>query len=136
MTNQTNNMVYASNRARALLMKTNLELVINPDNISRSSFVLASELGPGTGQRHQHERDQVIYADWGVMTVTTSKGRWVVTPHSGVWVPGGVSHQVIRKSRVHLSTLYGSKSTQPDSQICHVVSITPLLKSLLKGNTK
>lgn len=112
-------------------MKQTSEAVIDPDRVIRPTFVLASELRPGTGQTHQHARSQLIYADAGVMVVASNKGRWVVTPRSGVWVPGGVNHQVIRKTPIHLSTLYMPSPTEHKAPACRVISISPLLKALL-----
>lgn len=105
--------------------------IINPDEVPRSVFVLASTLDTGVGQLHKHKRNQLIYADIGCMTVATEKGRWVVTPHNGVWVPAGISHRVIRKNPIHLSTLYMQLPIKKSLHSCCVVTITPLLKLLL-----
>ena len=36
---------------------------------------------------HFHDRDQLVYASRGVMTVRTRDGTWVVPPHRAVWIP-------------------------------------------------
>ena len=40
---------------------------------------------------HFHDRDQLVYASRGVMTVRSRDGTWVVPPHRAVWIPAGVT---------------------------------------------
>ena len=35
---------------------------------------------------HFHDRDQLVYASRGVMTVRTRVGTWVVPTHRAVWI--------------------------------------------------
>jgi hypothetical protein len=39
---------------------------------------------------HFHDRDQLVYASRGVMTVRTGDGTWVVPTHRAVWIPAAV----------------------------------------------
>ena len=41
---------------------------------------------------HFHDRDQLIYASRGVMTVSTQQGLWVIPSLRAVWVPAHVPH--------------------------------------------
>ncbi|KAF2327965.1 AraC family transcriptional regulator [Flavobacterium ginsenosidimutans] len=43
---------------------------------------------------HSHPRGQLIYATRGVMNVVVGNHIWVVNPLQGLWLPGGVEHQV------------------------------------------
>ena len=43
---------------------------------------------------HEHPRDQLVYAQSGVMTVMTADGTWVVPPNRAVWMPAGVRHWI------------------------------------------
>lgn len=43
---------------------------------------------------HQHSRSQLLYASFGVMTVETSSGIWVVPPLRAVWIPANTRHQI------------------------------------------
>jgi hypothetical protein len=43
---------------------------------------------------HFHDRDQLVYASQGVMTVRTSDGAWVVPTHRAVWIPATVPHTI------------------------------------------
>jgi quercetin dioxygenase-like cupin family protein len=40
---------------------------------------------------HFHDRDQIVYASRGVMTVQTEAGTWVVPPQRAVWIPAGIA---------------------------------------------
>src|ERR1700740_1843491 len=55
---------------------------------------------------HFHDRDQLVYASRGVMTVRTRDGTWVVPPHRAVWIPAGVPHIVTMSGSVAMRTLY------------------------------
>ena len=41
-----------------------------------------------------HDRDQLVYASQGVMTVRTRNGTWVVPPHRAVWIPAEIPHTI------------------------------------------
>lgn len=114
-----------------LMQAQDNDKIINPDKTLRPAFVLASKLDVGVGKLHKHDCCQLIYADLGCMTVATKKGRWVVTPQNGVWVPAGINHRVIRKGPIHLSTLYMQSPIEKHLKTCSVLTITPLLKALL-----
>jgi hypothetical protein len=30
----------------------------------------------------------------GVLTVTTAQGSWIIPTHRGMWIPGGIEHEV------------------------------------------
>src|ERR1700752_1697783 len=55
---------------------------------------------------HFHDRDQLVYASRGVMTVRTRDGTWVVPPHRAVWIPARVPHIVTMSGSVAMRTLY------------------------------
>jgi AraC-like DNA-binding protein/quercetin dioxygenase-like cupin family protein len=81
---------------------------------------------------HFHERDQLVYASRGVMTVRTGKGAWVVPTHRAVWIPAEVPHSIAMSGTVAMRTLYLKPrlaSTLPRD--CCVVNVAPLLKELI-----
>jgi quercetin dioxygenase-like cupin family protein len=43
---------------------------------------------------HFHDRDQLVYASRGVMTVRTKVGTWVVPTHRAVWISAQVPHAI------------------------------------------
>ena len=55
---------------------------------------------------HFHDRDQLVYASRGVMTVRTEEGTWVVPTHRAVWIPATVPHTITMSGTVAMRTLY------------------------------
>lgn len=81
---------------------------------------------------HQHRRAQLIYANTGVMTVTTLAAAYVVPPQRAVWMPGGVEHQIEARGQVAMRTLYVEQGASADlpRKVC-VLHVTPLLRELI-----
>jgi AraC-like DNA-binding protein len=81
---------------------------------------------------HFHDRDQLVYASRGVMTVSTRNGTWVVPPHRAVWIPAGIPHTITMSGLVAMRTLYLkphlAKRLPRD---CCVVNVSTLLKELI-----
>lgn len=81
---------------------------------------------------HFHDRDQLVYASKGVMTIRTRRGVWVVPPLRALWIPARTSHEVHMSGAVSLRTLYfktrlGSKF----SKSCSVVNVSSFFKELI-----
>src|SRR5690348_14087321 len=79
---------------------------------------------------HYHDRDQLVHASRGVMTVATGNATWVVPPRRAVWVPAGVSHEIATSGVVEMRTLYLRARTVPRMGL-NVVSVTPFLEELI-----
>lgn len=103
------------------------------DAIPRIMAWRISELEPGkTIETHRHHRAQLLYACAGVMTVTTSRGIWVVPPHRAVWIPQMRNHAVHANTALSLRNLYidtGQVSGLP-TDLC-VVAVPRLLRELI-----
>jgi len=81
---------------------------------------------------HYHDRDQIVYACQGVMTVETSQGMWVLPASRALWIPSGIPHAVRMAGEVSLRTLYlRPKLVRGLPRECTVVNISPLLKELI-----
>lgn len=81
---------------------------------------------------HSHPRAQVIYATSGVMNVVVSNQIWVVNPLQGLWIPGGVEHQVTFQKNVILYSIFIDPSAideLPTSSFSF--DISPFLKQLI-----
>src|SRR5579863_8552186 len=55
---------------------------------------------------HFHDRDQLVYASRGVMTVRTIDGAWVVPTRRAVWIPASLPHTIKMSGAVEMRTLY------------------------------
>jgi AraC-like DNA-binding protein/quercetin dioxygenase-like cupin family protein len=81
---------------------------------------------------HFHDRDQLVFASRGVMTVRTKAGLWVVPTHRAVWIPEAVPHSIVMSGAVAMRTLYlKPRLAKMSSQDCCVVNVSPLLKELI-----
>jgi AraC-like DNA-binding protein len=81
---------------------------------------------------HFHDRDQLVYASRGVMTVRTSQGAWVVPTHRAVWIPAAVPHTITMSGTVAMRTLYlKSWLAKTLPRDCCVVNVSPLLSKLI-----
>src|SRR5215469_8962996 len=81
---------------------------------------------------HFHDRDQLVYASRGVMTVRTRKGTWVVPPHRAVWIPAGIPHTITMSGLVAMRTLYVKPRLAKElPRDCCVINVSTLLKELI-----
>jgi AraC-like DNA-binding protein/quercetin dioxygenase-like cupin family protein len=81
---------------------------------------------------HFHDRDQLVYASQGVMTVMTSEGIWVVPTLRAVWIPAAVPHTVSMTGRVAMRTLYlKPRLARTLPRQCCVVNVSPLFRELI-----
>lgn len=81
---------------------------------------------------HFHDRDQLVYASRGVMTVRTSAGTWVVPTQRAVWIPARMPHSIAISGVVAMRTLYlKPRLAQALPRDCCVVNVSPLLKELV-----
>ncbi|AWB34135.1 AraC family transcriptional regulator [Orrella marina] len=82
--------------------------------------------------RHSHERDQLVYAIKGVMSIEALNTVWTIPPSYGLWIPATVEHSVRMDTEVEMRTLYISSGVVPfpDNE-CQVRAISPLLRELI-----
>jgi len=81
---------------------------------------------------HFHDRDQIVYASRGVMTIRTEIGTWVVPPQRAVWVPEGIPHTITMSGLVAMRTLYlRPRLAKTLPRDCCVVNVSPLLRELV-----
>ncbi len=81
---------------------------------------------------HFHDRDQLVYASRGVMTVRTRDGTWVVPPHRAVWIPAEIPHTITMSGLVAMRTLYlKPRLAKGLPRDCCVINVSTLLKELI-----
>lgn len=81
---------------------------------------------------HCHDRDQLVYASRGVMTVRTAHGAWVVPTHRAVWIPATIPHTITMSGTVAMRTLYlKPRSARSLPRGCCVVQVSGLLRELV-----
>lgn len=104
------------------------------DDIARPIIALGNDFPDGyTLLPHQHRRSQLLYAASGAIIVGTVQGSWVVPPHRGIWIPGGVAHSVQMLGAVSTRSLYLEPGAIPHMPpLCQVVSISPFMRNLMQ----
>jgi len=81
---------------------------------------------------HRHRRGQLLYASSGVMQVTTREGIWIVPPQRSLWIPLGMSHEILMEGPVAVRMLYLDRATSgPFGPHCRVMAVSPLLRELI-----
>jgi AraC-like DNA-binding protein len=81
---------------------------------------------------HFHDRDQLVYASRGVMTVSTGSSTWVVPPHRAVWIPAKMPHAITMSGVVAMRTLYlKPRLAKGPPRDCCVINVSPLLRELI-----
>lgn len=103
------------------------------DDVPRPIIALGNEYPDGhVIAPHWHRRSQLLYASSGAAMVTTAQGTWVTPPQRGMWIPGGVVHQVRMLGRVGSRSLYFEpEAAEGMPGRCEVLAITPFMRSLL-----
>jgi AraC-like DNA-binding protein/quercetin dioxygenase-like cupin family protein len=82
--------------------------------------------------RHFHDRDQLVYASRGVMTIHTFGATWVVPPCRAVWIPARISHTITMSGAVAMRTLYLKPRLATSlPRDCCVINVSALLKELI-----
>ena len=81
---------------------------------------------------HYHDRDQLVYASRGVMTIRTELGTWVVPPNRAVWIPASIAHTIAMSGEVAMRTLYlRPRLAKTLPRGCCVLNVPSLLKELI-----
>jgi AraC-like DNA-binding protein len=81
---------------------------------------------------HFHDRDQVVYASRGVMTVRALDGAWVVPTDRAVWIPAKLPHTITMSGLVSMRTLYlRPRLAKSLPRSCCVVNVSALLRELI-----
>ena len=81
---------------------------------------------------HRHPWGQLVFAQSGIMRVTTADALWLTPPTRAIWLPAGVSHSISMSGEVAMRTLYIAATraaTLP--RMPHVVEVPPLLRELI-----
>lgn len=81
---------------------------------------------------HFHDRDQLVYASRGVMTVRSRHETWVVPTHRAVWIPARFPHDITMSGLVAMRALYlKPRFARSLPRCCCVVNVSPLLRELI-----
>ena len=82
---------------------------------------------------HSHRRNQLIWAEAGLMHVRAEGSVWIVPPHLALWVPAGCKHALRMTGQVRMRTLYVEPRATGNNvpRSCKLVRISPFLQQLI-----
>lgn len=80
---------------------------------------------------HRHRMSQLVLALHGGVTCSVPQGLWMVPPHCGVWIPGGVPHSNRVTVNGRVCFLFVPPGTPDLPGHCCTLAITPLLRELI-----
>lgn len=80
---------------------------------------------------HRHRKGQLVFALGGGLTCRVPGGLWMVPPHCGVWVPGGMEHSNIATANARIFFVYITPGATDLPDRCCTLSISPLLRELI-----
>ncbi|MDX3001381.1 helix-turn-helix transcriptional regulator [Kribbella solani] len=99
-----------------------------------------SQLPANTGHRpiqagggieaHWHDRNQIVYAGRGVLSVTTDAGSWVAPGTRAIWIPAGTVHQHRAYGETALHTI-GLEDNPLRLDVPSALVVSPLLRELI-----
>ena len=103
------------------------------DHVPRPLIALGNDFPDGhVIPPHQHRRSQLLYGASGAVMVATAQGTWVVPPERGMWIPGGVVHDVRMLGAVSTRSLFlEPAAAEAMPRRCEVVGISPFMRSLM-----
>jgi AraC-like DNA-binding protein len=80
---------------------------------------------------HRHRKGQLVMALRGGVTCRVPSGMWMVPPHCGVWVPGGMLHSNVATANARLFFLFIEPSAADLPDRCCTLSLSPLVRELI-----
>ncbi len=81
---------------------------------------------------HHHTRDQLIYAQSGVMRVHSERETWIVPPKRAVYIVAGIAHKVAMRGNVEMRTLYIDANCSPNlPKSITALEVSTLLRALI-----
>ncbi|WP_265975032.1 AraC family transcriptional regulator [Brucella intermedia] len=80
---------------------------------------------------HRHRKGQLVMALRGGVTCRVPSGMWIVPPHCGVWVPGGMPHSNVATANARLFFLFIEPGAADLPDRCCTLSLSPLVRELI-----
>ena len=82
--------------------------------------------------RHDHPWGQLAFCNSGVMRVVSDAAAWLSPPTRAIWLPAGVSHEIIMRGEVATRFLYlCPELAEPLPPQPEVLEVAPLLRELI-----
>lgn len=85
-------------------------------------------------EAHWHDRNQIVYAGRGVLSVTTDAGSWIAPATRAIWVPAGTLHEHRAYGETALHTV-GLTENPLGLDAPSALVVSPLLRELMLSYT-
>jgi AraC-like DNA-binding protein len=106
---------------------------LDPDDVLAPAIAVRVEV-PETKAEvpdHRHRKGQLVFALGGGVTCRVPSGLWMVPPHCGVWIPGGMEHSNIATANAQIFFVYIEPGASDLPDRCCTLSISPLLREVI-----
>jgi len=80
---------------------------------------------------HRHRKSQLVLALRGAVTCQVEKALWIVPPHCGAWIPGGLPHSNRATSNAELCYLFVEPDLIDLPKQCCTLSISPMVREII-----
>jgi len=80
---------------------------------------------------HSHRKGQLILTLYGAVTCTAENEIWIVPPHFGVWIPGGVPHSAKATWNAQLIYLFVEPGAAALPEQCCTLSLSPFVREII-----
>lgn len=105
----------------------------DPDAIDLPAIAFNLDAGANESERplHQHRKGQLVLSLHGGVTCEVVDALWMVPPHCGVWVPGGVLHSNRATANARMCFLFVEPGAAKLPDTCCTLSISPLVREMI-----
>jgi AraC-like DNA-binding protein len=106
---------------------------LNPDKSDRPALAIRLQVNEFKAEIpvHQHRKSQLVLALHGAVTCQVADGLWIVPPHCGVWIPGGLPHSNRATANAKLCYLFVEPDRVALPTQCCTLSISPMVREMI-----
>lgn len=106
----------------------------DPDKTDRPAVALRVDVSQNESELpvHQHRKGQLVVALRGGVTCEVPGALWMVPPHCGVWIPGGIPHSNRVTANARICFLFVEPNVAALPTDCCTLSITPLMREMIQ----
>ncbi|VIO80920.1 HTH-type transcriptional regulator NimR [Bradyrhizobium ivorense] len=106
---------------------------LDPDDVAAPAIAVRLEVTEHKVEvaEHQHRKGQLVFALGGGVMCRVPTGLWMVPPHCGVWIPGGMRHTNIATANARILFVFIEPGAAALPDKCCTLSISPLLRELM-----
>lgn len=106
---------------------------LDPDEIARPAVASRLHVADHDAEIpvHEHRKGQLILALHGAVTCEVASALWIVPPHCGVWIPGGMPHSNRATANARLCYLFVEPGLVALPQRCVTLSISPMVREMI-----